>query len=202
MASKGIDGSGGDGRGPSKRRAGTLTKARRERFLSTLAMTCNVDRSCKVAGLCVSGAYKIRARDPGFARDWVEALAQGYLHLEGELLRRALGGPDDEPEGDGEDDPTRGPDAGPGGAAKEGDVRPFDPDLALRLLNNRLRSDAQGRRVPTRFKQPSRDEVLASLDRKLTAMEKRLGATKLGDGRLGGESPAEMPVARPAGGGR
>lgn len=68
------------------------TPARRVRFLETLAATCNVSEAARVAGRDLSGAYALRRRDPGFARDWQGALAEGYAELEALLLRQSLFG--------------------------------------------------------------------------------------------------------------
>ena len=150
-----------------KERKGTWTKAIRAQFLLNLAATCNVATSCKAVGRSKVGLYQLRARDPGFARDWEQALEQGYEQLEAELLRQAMGDAVGEivaeamPEG--------------GEASSSAVALPFNPDLALRLLTQRRTADRQGRRSSVRQKQPSPEEVLAALDRKLTAMEKRLG---------------------------
>ena len=144
----------GKPRGPSG-----ATRVRREQFLATLAATCNVRLACETAGVSLSWTYQARARDAEFAERWEEALQQGYVMLEGELMRRALG------------DALTGTAENP--AAGDGQ-RPFDPLLAIRMLDQRRRADPQGRRVPARLKQPDRQTVLASIERKLTAIEKQL----------------------------
>jgi hypothetical protein len=97
MAKK--SGSGGNdmriGRDPQRRiqrrklRAGGWTKDKRERFLRHLAHTSNVAASARVVGMSVSGLYKLRDRDAAFRKAWAEALAEGYVQLEMEMLRRA-----------------------------------------------------------------------------------------------------------------
>jgi len=78
--------------GPQRRRnrKNGWTKARREAFLAELAQSCNIRRASEIAGLTQSGAYRLRQRDPVFARQWQEALTLGYERLELALLRRAL----------------------------------------------------------------------------------------------------------------
>jgi hypothetical protein len=66
--------------------------ARRTRFLSTLAATCNVTLACETAGMSDVGAYKLRQRDAAFRAAWRRALREGYARLESDLLQRALTG--------------------------------------------------------------------------------------------------------------
>ncbi|MET0372614.1 MAG: hypothetical protein ABW039_14720 [Sphingobium sp.] len=72
------------------------TPARRRRFIEALVATCNVSEAARVAGRCLSSAYNKRRREPGFAREWEQALAIGYDELETALLRDALFGCEDE----------------------------------------------------------------------------------------------------------
>ncbi|RJF90775.1 hypothetical protein [Sphingomonas cavernae] len=65
------------------------TPEKRTIFLETLAMSSNVTRSVKAAGMALPGVYRLRDRDEGFRRAWAEALAEGYAQLELEMLRRA-----------------------------------------------------------------------------------------------------------------
>lgn len=68
------------------------TAAKRETFLSALAQTANVKTAAGAAGMSTTGAYAFRRRDPGFARQWCEALAEGVIDLEFEMLERARRG--------------------------------------------------------------------------------------------------------------
>ena len=133
------------------------TKAQRERFLAELAVTSNVAAAARAAGLEPSSLYRFRHRDPEFARQWDEALQHSYQHLETELVRHALSG---------------------AGCDAAGEASTIDPDLALKLLALGRGTDPQGRRAGGksrfRLKQPSEQDVLLSLHRKLTAMEKKL----------------------------
>jgi hypothetical protein len=133
--------------------AKAATKARQERFLAELAVTSNVVAAAAKAELNSCAIYKVRHRDPEFARRWDEALQHGYRHLESELLRHALG----QAGGDAHSAPST-----------------VEPELAFKLLTLGRRADPQGRRAGPRLKQPSEQEVLASLHRKLAAMEKKL----------------------------
>lgn len=72
------------------------TPARRKRFLTTLAQTCNVREAARAAGKEVSNAYYLKKVDPGFARAWAEALTIGYDELETLMLRQALFGSEQE----------------------------------------------------------------------------------------------------------
>lgn len=57
-------------------------------FLTVLAETSNVSKACEAAPVSPARAYKLRREEPEFRRAWREALAEGYEHLEMELLRR------------------------------------------------------------------------------------------------------------------
>ena len=72
------------------------TPKRRALFMATLQATANVSEAARVAGKCQASAYNQRRRDPGFARDWQQALAVGYAELEALLLRQALFGTETE----------------------------------------------------------------------------------------------------------
>lgn len=72
------------------------TEARRKSFMETLAATCNVSEAARVAGKNLSSAYYQKRRDPGFAREWAQALSIGYAELEALLLRQALFGTEQE----------------------------------------------------------------------------------------------------------
>lgn len=73
------------------------TKARREGFFAMLSATCNVRASAAAMGMTDCGAYYVRRRDPVFAGQWQEALAEGYGRLEQALMALALEGIDPAP---------------------------------------------------------------------------------------------------------
>jgi hypothetical protein len=60
------------------------------RFLAMLAATCNVRATCAAVGMSAPSAYKHRARWPGFARRWDEAVEIGYGRLECGLAASAI----------------------------------------------------------------------------------------------------------------
>lgn len=73
-----------------KKRSDGWTKARKARFLTELAISCNVVRAAAKAGAFPSSAYRRRMADADFAAAWQEALQTGYDRLEAALLRRAI----------------------------------------------------------------------------------------------------------------
>jgi hypothetical protein len=73
------------------------TKARRAGFFAMLSATCNVRASAAAMGMTDCGAYDLRRRDPVFAGQWQEALAEGYGRLEQALMALALEGIDPAP---------------------------------------------------------------------------------------------------------
>jgi hypothetical protein len=65
---------------------------KKKRFLGYLSETCNVTRSCRLAGVDRSDMYKLRKDDPYFAEDWATAIEMGIEALEDEMHRRAFEG--------------------------------------------------------------------------------------------------------------
>ena len=57
-----------------------------ERFLATLAATCNVRAACAEVGMWPPSAYNHRKRWPAFAKRWDAAVEQGYCGLEMALI--------------------------------------------------------------------------------------------------------------------
>lgn len=79
--------------GPLQRKKGKRigwTKAKREVFLTELAASCNIRRASAAAAMGQTSAYRLRRRDPEFAKAWQAALEIGYERLETALVRRAL----------------------------------------------------------------------------------------------------------------
>ncbi|GMN02263.1 hypothetical protein [Erythrobacter sp. MTPC3] len=128
--------------------AARLNRHWRGLFLDYLAESSNVSESARKAGVNTSRAYKVRREEPEFARQWLAALWEGYVHLEMEVLRRLR-------EGDQQTD-----------AADK-----YDFANAIRLLNahrdNAARAQAEMRNV-------SAAEVRASIDRKVEDIRLRL----------------------------
>lgn len=92
----------GSGGGPSARpglgggrrvqvaraRAGQITAAVEDRFLATLAATCNVKAAYTAAGVSKGAIYTHRSRWAGFARRWDEAVKMGSLVLQFAVVER------------------------------------------------------------------------------------------------------------------
>lgn len=121
-------------------------------FLAKLAETSNVTKSATAAGISKTTAYARRRTDPEFNRQWQDALAEGYDHLEMETLARLRSG-------------QLKPAAGTGKT-----TRTFDNATAIRLLTAHRASVAQSR---AQRDNADADAILASLDAKLDAMRKR-----------------------------
>ena len=121
-------------------------------FLDYLAESSNVSESARKANISVSRAYKVRRSEPEFARQWLAALYEGYLHLEMEVVRRLRDG----------DQQTNSSDK-------------YDFANAIRLLaahrENAARAEASERNV-------SAAQVRASIDRKVQAIRQQLNAEK------------------------
>lgn len=67
---------------------GRLTQAARQAFLTALSVSANIRLAAAAAGFSHSAFYRLRERDPGFAREMRRALAEGYENLELALLAR------------------------------------------------------------------------------------------------------------------
>jgi hypothetical protein len=132
-----------------KRRGGSHW---REYFLEHLAQTSNIAKSAAHAGVSTARLYRERQQNPQFAREWLAALAEGYIQLEMEVLRRLREGDQQTPQGD-----------------------RYDFANALRLLaahrGNAAEASAQQRNVTAA-------EVRASIDRKVEAIRQRLEMEK------------------------
>ncbi|HET6537542.1 MAG TPA: hypothetical protein VFG34_05430 [Sphingopyxis sp.] len=59
-------------------------------FLDALAETSNVTASARAAGMAASAFYRERRRSADFADRWHDALCEGFVRLETELLSEAL----------------------------------------------------------------------------------------------------------------
>lgn len=135
-----------------------LRQEKFEAFLSNLAESSNVKRSAHLADLSTSTVYQKRRQDPSFARKWLAALYEGYLHLEMEVLRRL----------------------------REGDMQGKEKDKydfanAIRLLTvhreNAARAQAEQRNVDAKA-------VRASIDRKIEDIRQQVQLEKRREGNL------------------
>lgn len=158
------------------------TRARRRRFLETLAESCNVRLACETAGLAPSSAYDLRRRDPAFAELWAEALAQGYETLEAALLSHALTGVNaiaiGEP-GAGDAADAAPPRIVPGSGFAPGALNPASVQLALALLN-RHRQGVDGKPFKGR-RRPTPAETDAALKQQLDTLARQLKAARPDD---------------------
>lgn len=128
--------------------SGHINNNWRRLFLDHLAESSNVTASAEKAGISVSRAYKVRREEPEFARQWLVALAEGYLHLEMDVVRRLR-------EGD----------------ARTADDGKFDFANAIRLLAAHRNTAARG---ASEVQDVSAAEVRASIDRKIEDIRKRI----------------------------
>ena len=131
---------------------GRINNNWRRLFLDHLAESSNVTSSAAKAGISVSRAYKVRREETEFARQWLVALAEGYLHLEMEVVRRLR-------EGDG----------------KIGEDGKFDFANAIHLLAAH-RDTAS--RAATQVRDVTAAEVRASIDRKIEDIRRRIARQK------------------------
>lgn len=131
---------------------------RYEAFLVYLAESSNVTRSANRADISTGSVYQKRRQDPAFARKWLAALYEGYLHLEMEVVRRL----------------------------REGEMQGKNADRydfanAIRLLSahreNAARAQAEQRNVTAA-------EVRASIDRKVEAIRQQVREEKGRESKL------------------
>ena len=136
-------------------------------FIAHLAMTSNVSESAREAGLHKKTVYRLYGRDRAFARRWSEALAQGYEHLEMEMLARARFGTDSPVFHAGE---------------KIGQVTHYTDATALKLMITHKDAVARQRAYELGIDE---DDVLRRLDAKLAEMTERRGAAAQGESHHG-----------------
>ena len=125
-------------------------------FLDFLAESSNVSESARRAGINPSRAYKVRREEPEFARAWLAALYEGYVHLEMEVIRRL----------------------------REGDMQTAEADKydfanAIRLLAAHRETAA---RAQAAQRNVSAAEVRASIDRKVEAIRLQVQRERGGTG--------------------
>jgi integrase len=131
-------GGGADGRPQIRsKHKRALTRREIDLFLSILAETCNVSLAAREMKRSTRVFYDLKKRDSGFRAAWMDALREGYDHLEMELVRRARFGTPRDVFYQGK---------------KTGTTRVFNDSAALRLLHlhrktvQPLRSADSGRR--------------------------------------------------------
>lgn len=112
---------------PRKTRSDGWTAEKRFAFCRALEETCDVKESAQRVGMHVSGAYDLRARDPSFCREWMQAINRAVMDLELELLRQAKFGTEREEvtrTGNGADAPV----------TQRKTIRTYAPAQALRAI--------------------------------------------------------------------
>lgn len=67
-----------------------LNATTRKSFLDHLARTANVSASARAAGISGDAVYSAHRRLPEFRAEWKDALAEGYVRLETNMLADAL----------------------------------------------------------------------------------------------------------------
>ncbi|HEX8063060.1 MAG TPA: hypothetical protein VF535_07565 [Allosphingosinicella sp.] len=107
-----------------------LTRKEIGLFLSILGETCNVSLAARELKRSTRVFYDLKKRDPDFRAAWMEALREGYDHLEMELVRRARFGTPKDVYYQGK---------------KTGTTRVFNDAAALRLLHFHRKSVGQQR---------------------------------------------------------
>jgi hypothetical protein len=130
----------------------------RTTFLGALAETSNVKASAELADISQSWVYKTRREDQEFARQWLEALCEGYDNLEMDLVHRLRNG-----------------------EIRDADGRKFDNAAAIRLLALHKADVARARALRDDLTEQA---VLASIDAMLDAMRERTAANT-GDDAIG-----------------
>ncbi|MCX9145858.1 hypothetical protein [Erythrobacter sp. WG] len=133
----------------------------RKRFLEALAATSSVAAAAAAAKVTPARAQAARRKEPDFARAWQAAVADSYLNLELEVIRRLR-------EGD--------------LVTANGDR--FDFANAIRLIA--ARREGSARRADSDVPNVSIAEVRASIDRKVEDIRKRIARQKAAaEGRAG-----------------
>jgi hypothetical protein len=130
----------------------------RKCFLDHLARTANVSASARAAGISGDAVYSAHRRLPDFRAEWKEALAEGYVRLETNMLADALKRPS-----------SKTPDALQKARAQQ-------QRLQLGLLNAH-RGAVKGGTSPASAPRPLADlpTLKAQLILKLTQMRERAG---------------------------
>ncbi|MBT2188146.1 hypothetical protein [Sphingobium nicotianae] len=139
----------------ARARVRQFTPRSEDRFLATLAATCNVKAACAEVGMTAAAAYKHRLRWPAFARRWDEAVEVGYIRIEAALVEAACNL---------FSSPAHPP---------EVPVPEMTAAHAIQLLHmHKHQVRAMGKRPGLPPHRPGLDEVRASILRKIEAIER------------------------------
>lgn len=148
------------GRQVRKVRDDGWTARKREIFLDHYAETGNAAAACRKAGMAEGAAYRLRRRDPDFARQYDDAHEVCKLRLEEMAIEYARTGGRIVPVEPGETPPA--------------DLANFDFDIALRILNRpRPSTNGNASRVGARPRAASRDELIGAIMKGLAMLKKR-----------------------------
>ena len=122
-------------------------------FLDALVDTSNISASARKAKVSTTHVYRTRREDEGFAEAWDEALYEGYIALEMDLLGRLRAG-----------------ELAPLPSSKRR-TRKFENAVALRLIA--AHREAANRHRANKANVSAKD-VRASIERKVEAMRKQI----------------------------
>lgn len=125
----------------------------RKLFLEKLASTSSVAAAARAARVSQTRAYRTRRAEADFAQAWRAAIAEGYLNLELEVIRRLRDGDLKTDNGD-----------------------KFDFANAIRLIA--ARRDTAGRADHSEVRNVSIAEVQASIERKIEEAERQVARAK------------------------
>jgi hypothetical protein len=132
-----------------------------DRFLATLAATCNVKAACAEVGMTAASAYGHRERWPGFARRWAAAIREGYARIEAALMENG-------------ENLFSSPELPP-----EAPMPPMTVEQAIHILHMHRNEVKEIGGRPGRWRRPrGLDEVRPSLLRKLAAVAHRHGLSE------------------------
>ena len=152
------------------------TEAKKDRFLATLAATCNISASLREVGMSRAGLDKLRARDGSFRARMADARRQAYLDLEFFALEKLMSG-------------TVKTVTKAGGAIET--VHEYPLNLALQLL--RLHRDVADSASAEEAAEPSeaqRLEVVERVMRKLRKLRERMDEEAAAGGASGASGGA------------
>jgi len=137
------------------------TRAKEEKFLSTLADTCNITRACAVARVGITTVRRRRESNAAFRAGFVAAIASAYHRLELLWLERACNGTEKM---------VRHKD----GSSEV--MREYSPQLALALLRLHRDTAIEAEREGAIEASDDKDELQERLMRKLARLKIRLEA--------------------------
>lgn len=164
VLANGQQGEAGSGAQMRAQRKDGWTAELRQRFLETLAVTCNVSEAARVVGRNLSGAYHLKRRDPGFAQAWKQALSIGHEELKTLMLRQALFGTEEEEIVlDGE------------GAVKSRKIKRGHPHMVQAIVLKAHEKEVAEMREQESVERPDGEDAVARLRKALALVRERSG---------------------------